>query len=137
MDHVRAGGDSASSDANALVPHFSAASSARAAIEIGDADQLDVGRERLDRGDVELADVAGADHAGAKALRVIDALLALVSIAISSTVRATSATRADQVSCVIAAERAARAAGESLGERALDRRDELVGRIARSARCAA
>src|SRR5262249_13941093 len=78
-------------------------------VEIGHADELDVGRELLDRGDVELADITCADHAGAKSC-----VAHRVSLwAISSRMRITSATRADQVSFAIALDRPRRASGSS------------------------
>ena len=66
VDHVRARLDQLRRAMSyAVVPHFSAFACARFAIEIGDADELDIG-ESLHRCDVELTDVACADHAGAK-----------------------------------------------------------------------
>ena len=107
VDHVGAGGDErVEVGKRGRAPPLGAGLGA-GGVEIGDADQLDVGRELLDRGDVELADVACADHAGAKPFVAHRAFL----WAISATVRVTSDTRADHVSCAIASERARRAAG--------------------------
>ena len=58
---------SASSEANVFVPSFFGGRLGARRIEIGDADQLDELGQRVDGVDVELADVSGADHAGAKA----------------------------------------------------------------------
>src|SRR5439155_232987 len=76
-------------------------------IEVGDADELDLGHQLLDGGDVELADVSRADHPGPQLRSAHDRFLSTSS----STVRATWATRADHVSVRIAAGRARRAAG--------------------------
>ena len=65
VDHVRAGGDERVERCERGRAPLLGVRLRALAIEVGDADELDVG-QRLDRGDVELADVAGADHAGAK-----------------------------------------------------------------------
>ena len=93
------------------------------AIEIDDADQLDLGRELLDGCDVELADVTGADHACAKLLH------RYFLSKISSTVAATSATRLDHVSSFIAADRATRAAGCAVGAARARRRRRTRSRV--------
>ena len=99
---------SASRSAYARVPHLSALARALG-VEIADPDELDLGGELLHRRDMKLADVAGADHPGAKpcsAHRVV-----LLRSAMPSIVLVTSATRAAQVSPRITAEREPRATG--------------------------
>jgi len=108
VDHVRAGGDERVEIGEGLRAPFLGVRLRARGVEIGDADELDP-RQLLDRRDVKFADVAGADHAGAKRSSCHRCFL----VATSSTVFATSPTRAVHVSACIALDRFARASGLS------------------------